>query len=91
MGGYGSGRWGGYSKTKVEDCYKWRIAGLKYFLIPGQWGTTRWMIGEQESGSISFRVMGNEHPEAIQVSYTIGAKSGNPQDIKYRVNLTTTP
>ena len=92
VGGYGSGRWGHFSsKTKVEDYYKWRIAGLKDYLIPGQRGTTRWMIGERESGSISFRVMGNEQPEALELSYTIGARSGNPQDIKYRVNLTTTP
>jgi hypothetical protein len=92
MGGYGSGRWGwGGKKTQVEECIKWRIVGLKNYLNPGHWGTTRWMIGERESGSISFRVLGDEEPEALQVSYTIGARSGNPQDFKYRVNLTTTP
>jgi len=92
MGGYGSGRCRYFSsKTKVEDCHKWRIAGLKDYLIPGHWGTTHWMIGEQESGSVSFRVLGDENPEALLLSYTIGARSGNPQDFNYRVNLTTTP
>lgn len=92
MGGYGSGRWVYFSgKTRVEDCYKWRIVGLKDCLTPGFWGTTRWTIGEQESGSISFRVLGDEQPEALQLSYTIGAKSMNPQGFNYRVDLTTTP
>jgi hypothetical protein len=91
MGGYGSGRWGYFSgKTKVEDCYRWHITGIKDILIPGHWGATRWMIGERESGSISYRVLGDEKPTALRLSYTIGARSGNPQDFNYRVNLTTT-
>jgi hypothetical protein len=64
MGGYGSGRWGWHGKkTQVEECIKWRIVGLKNYLNPGHWGTTRWMIGERESGSISFRVLEMKNPK----------------------------
>ena len=91
MGGFGSGRWGwGSKKIQVEECYKWSIFSLKPYLIPGFSGVSRWMRGEQESGKISFRVVGDEKPTAIRLIYTIGAKSGNPEDFNYPVELTTT-
>jgi hypothetical protein len=91
MGGYNSGRWGWHSKkTQVEECHKWRITGLKDYLTPGFWGTSRWMMGENQVGSIGFHVLGNERPTALQVSYTIGARSGHPEEFDYPVNLTTT-
>ncbi|MBC8234705.1 MAG: hypothetical protein ISR58_13860 [Anaerolineales bacterium] len=92
MGGYGSGRWGWSSKkTQVEDCHKWSIFTLKPCLILGFSGRTRWTRGEREIGSISFRVLGNERPNALRLIYTKGAKSGNPEEFDYQVNLTTTP
>ncbi|MBN1304960.1 MAG: hypothetical protein JXA13_11040 [Anaerolineales bacterium] len=91
MGGYGSGRWGWHTKkTQVEECLKWRISGLKGFLVPGSSGVTRWVRGEQVTDRIGFRVLGDDFPTALQVSYTIGPNSENPQEFDYRVNLTTT-
>jgi hypothetical protein len=91
MGGCNSGRWGWHSKkTQVEECHKWHITGLKKFLTPGFWGTSRWMRGKHQVGSIGFQVLGDERPTALRVSYIIGAKSGHPEDFDYPVNLTTT-
>jgi len=91
MGGYGSGRWGWHrKKTQVEECFRWRIFGMKNYLIPGTWGKTRWMVGEKETGSISFRVLGDDLPVALQVYYTIGKRRGNPEDFDYRINLAKT-
>jgi hypothetical protein len=92
MGGYGSGRFGwGSKKTQVENCHQWSIFSLKPYLTPGFSGRTRWTSGEREIGSISFRVLGDERPTSLRLNYTIGSKSDNPEDMDYRVNLTTTP
>ena len=59
------------AKTVVEDCYKLTIYFLKPHLSAGWWGTVRWSRGEQKIGSISYRVLGDGNPTAIQLKYTI--------------------
>ena len=92
MGGSGSGRWGWHNKkTQVEVCYRWPISGLKKYLKPGTWSGTCWMKGEKETGSLGYRVLGDERPETLRVFYTINKRSGNSDDLDYRINLVTTP
>ncbi|MFC2063712.1 hypothetical protein ACFLXB_01270 [Chloroflexota bacterium] len=92
LGGYGSTRWNYHiKKTTVEDCFKLTIKFLKSYLVPGNSNSIRWLRGEEEIGSISYRVHGNDRPSEISLNYTIGARSGHPEDFEYRVNLTTTP
>jgi hypothetical protein len=92
MGGYNSGRWSWHlKKTQAEECAKLTIFFLKPYLQPGNWSTVRWSRGGQETGSISYRVLGDDHPTGLRLIYTIGAKSGHPEDFNYLVSLTTTP
>ena len=92
MGGYNRGRWNLHSKKiQVEECVKLTIFFLKLYLLFGNWQAVQWTRRGQQTGSICYRVIGNEHPTCLRLSYTIGAKSGHPEDFDYLVNLTTTP
>jgi hypothetical protein len=92
MGGYGSGRWGWHSKKiQVEECVKLTIYFLKPYLWSGNRNSVHWWRGECEIGSISYRVLGDDKPTSLRLIYTIGARSGDPQEFDYPVTLTTTP
>lgn len=92
MGGYNSGRWGWHrKKTGVEECRKLTIFFFTPYLQPGSWNSVHWLRGGEEIGSISYRVAGDNHPTALRLIYTLGAKSDNPEDFNYSVGLTTSP
>jgi hypothetical protein len=92
MGGYGSTRWGSHSKkTQVEECRKLTVFFLKPYLRPGAAGTVRWSRGGEEIGSISYMVYGFGYSaHEIHLTYTIGARSGNPVKYDYPVQLVKT-
>ena len=92
MGGYGSSRWGWHiPKTTVESCSKLTIYSFKPYLHPGYAGSVRWYRGDRETGSIGYRVMGDESPNAIRLYYTITKRDSEKIDIDYKVELQTTP
>ena len=92
MGGFGSTRWSSHwKKTQVEDCSKLGIYSFKSYLRPGYVGTVRWYRGERETGSIGYRVFGDNKPRGIDLIYTITRHKGDKIDMNYAVQLTTTP
>jgi hypothetical protein len=64
---------------------------FKPYLYPGYSGTLRWYIGERETRSLSFRVVGGDRPNTIWLDYTLKKWSGEKHDFDYPVRLTTTP
>jgi len=81
MGGFGSTRWSWHSKkVQVEDCYKMTIFSLKPYLWIGYTGTLRWLRGEWETGSISYRMVGDNVPNAVRLSYTIKNSFTNSEE-----------
>ena len=92
MGGFGSSRWNSYwKKTQVESCTKLDIYSLKPYLRPGYVDIIRWYQGENESGSIGYRVNGDNKPTSIKLYYTITRSNEEKIDMEYTVLLTTTP
>jgi len=93
MGGSGSTRWGLHNKkTQVEDCRKLTIYSFKPYLQADYQGSVRWRLGDRETGSIGYRVVGGESPDGIQLNYTItGRHTGKKADYDYFIRLQTTP
>jgi hypothetical protein len=78
------------AKTVVEDCYKLTVHVLRPYLSAGWWGSVRWSRGEQETGNISYRVLGDGIPTAIRLMYNITKWDEEKISIDYTVPLTTT-
>jgi hypothetical protein len=94
MGGYGSTRWLGHTKkTQVEECRKFDMKSFKPYLIPGRSGRWVWWDAYtgKENASIGYRVLGDDSPTGIKLSYTLHKWSGEDLDLDYVVRLTTTP
>jgi hypothetical protein len=92
MGGYGSTRWLGHTKkTQVEECSKICMKDFKKYLYPGYFGTLRWYIGERETRSLGFRVVGVNMPNTIWLDYTITRWGGEKVELDYPIRLTSTP
>jgi len=90
MGGYGSTRWGWYSKRlTVEECHKLHLSTMRGTIAQGAgfWGTVYWTIGERPAGDITYRV----EAQGVRLVYTMTDKSsGSKQDYSYLVGLART-
>ena len=94
MGGYGSTRWGShYKRLAVEDCRKLTMKVMHSKLLQGwRMGGVNWSWGGEPTGSISYRVAGDEVPEAIRLIYIITKHDTREKiDFDYPVRLTTSP
>lgn len=91
MGGYGSGRWGGYGKkSTVEECRVLDIATFRQrgFLRAGYTGNCRWSDWQgNEVASIGYAATGN----AIRLYYTIHWRDREPEQIDYPVPVVWVP
>lgn len=91
MGGYGSTRWALHTKkTTVEDCHKLTMSALTPYLRAAGRGSMSWTRGGRPSGSISFAIIGNDHPEAIRLMYTLTDRAGIKTERDYTIQLTHT-
>lgn len=97
MGGYGSSRWGWYSKKEtVEDCRhldaaRWQREGI---LTPdrvqgGGWSWTDSRTGEKRA-SIGYEVRTGAAGGRLRLIYTVTLAGGDPQQVDYTVPLVTT-
>lgn len=87
MGGYGSSRWGWYSKkTTVEDC---RVIAAPDLIAGPARGYVHWSSGGQVKSSIGYEVQkdDNGQPARVVLDYRL-LRSG--ENINYPVSLTRT-
>jgi len=90
MGGYGSGRWGGYGKKiQVEECRKLTIYFFKPYLWSGNSGTVIWSRNGVENGKIGYSVIGENQPTTLRLYYTKNPETKYAIDVDYHVRLTT--
>lgn len=95
MGGYGSGRWQGYSKADtVEVCRsldgnRWMREGI---LKAGVWQNGGWYwfrdaARTEQTASIGYEVDTTDEAPWVRLYYT---RSPNGEEVDYRVSLTAT-
>lgn len=90
MGGYGSG-WHRSKKTTVESCLTLHFKTIKPYLRPGFYGFVSWGK-DGAAGRINYQVQGEGgQPQRVKLVYTQTPRGGDPQDLAYFVELTTTP
>ncbi len=91
MGGYGSGRWSGYTKkATVEERRILDIATLRQrgFLRTGYTGNCRWSDWQgNEVASIGYAATG----DAIRLYYTIRRFNQEPEEVSYQVPVVWVP
>ena len=97
MGGYGSTRWGAYSKaTTVEECRsldvnRWMREGI---IAPdtrcyGSWVWTNSATGER-AASIGYEVDTQGRLGWVRLYYTVTPWDGDPVDYDYKISLVST-
>jgi hypothetical protein len=92
VGGYGSTRWGWYSKRlAVEDCRRLPFRMFKKNLLVGWSGQITWSRNGEVISTIGYQVKGSDCPSNILLIYTITRADGEKIDCKYPIDLTTTP
>jgi len=91
MGGYGSGWYRTRKKTTVEDCLTLHLKTVYPHLQPGFYGWVSWGEGGR-AGKINYQVWGADGlPQRVKLVYTLTPRGGEPQDLAYYVELTTSP
>jgi hypothetical protein len=87
MGGWGSGRDGGYGKTTVEDTHALDIGRVvRYALRKGACtGSTRWTRGERATGGIAWILETLSDPRTLRLVYRC---NGEHVDLPVRLQTT---
>ena len=90
MGGQGSGCWYRWdSKITTESQHQIDIRWLKKngFLQPHNGGSLSWSIGDQQTGSIGYRVEINQ----IKLNYRHRPRGGEWEDVEQTISFDQTP
>ena len=93
MGGFGSGRWGWHRKrTSVEDCMTLDLHQLarQGSFVAGRTASLRWLLGEQEVGSIGDMVRPRGDGLLPVLSYRWRRMDEEWQSIELPIPLETT-
>ena len=90
MGGPGSTRWLSHiKKYQVEECLTFSIFELKPYIKVNYSGLCKWFVNDELTNSIAYRVIGNNEPASVQLSYKIKNTTEDKRIISYIVRLTT--
>ena len=92
MGGYGSGRYGGRptadASLRIDLAWMVRTSRAKEGAVV--WGSLSWSLGDQPSGSISYRaIMDEPGVERLELSYTRGSGE-DAEQVRQTVRLCST-
>jgi hypothetical protein len=82
-------RWYWDKRDTVEDARVLPVGGFhrRGYLQAGQWGTSRWLRGEQETGSICWYCDG----AALWLEYAVTPRDGEKRPYYYAVRLVRSP
>src|SRR4051812_4635249 len=83
-------RWYYDKRDTVEDCHMLAVGDFhrRGYLKAGQWGASRWLRGERETGSISWYCDG----AALWLDYSTTPRDGGEKiPFHYPVRLVRTP